>query len=148
MLHCLKSCQLITYKVTQYPVVTHACFVLCRICKSQWHWNSCQRSNLTFRSLLNVVLVLFKTHFKVYISDITILGFFMFRCTARTMAKLVFRYEFSFSYFFCFKVGFFPQMKGHVRALLGSTFHSDDAYAGSHGWSRFPKPYSVLSELL
>ena len=26
--------------------------------------------------------------------------FFMFRCPARTMAKLVFRYEFSFSYFF------------------------------------------------
>ena len=57
----------------------------------------------------------------------------MFRCPARTMARLVFRYEFSFLYFFGFKVGFFPQMKEHVRALLGSTFHSDDAYAGSHG---------------
>ena len=73
--------------------------------------------------------------FKVYISDITILGFLTFRYPARTMARLVFRYKFSFLYFFGFKVGFFPRMKGCVRALLGSTFHSDDAYPGSHGRS-------------
>ena len=72
---------------------------------------------------------------KVYISDITILGFLTFRYPARTIARLVFRYKFSSLYFFGFKVGFFPRMKGCVRALLGSTFLSDDAYPGSHGRS-------------
>ena len=64
------------------------------------------------------------------------------------MAKLVFRYEFSFSNFFCFKVGFFPQMKGHVRALLGSTFHSDDAYAGVTVDHAFQNHTVSSSELL
>ena len=48
---------------------------------------------------------------KVYISEFLLLGFFMFWCVARTMARFVFRYEFSFLHFFGFKVGFFAQIK-------------------------------------
>ena len=57
--------------------------------------------------------------FKVYVLDITILGLFMFRCPVRTMAQLVFQYEFSFSYFFLLQSWLFPPNEGACPRITG-----------------------------